>query len=47
MAYTPEYEDGDISKAVIDFIVKGLVVVSSLATLIVLVLIYNFMKKRV
>jgi len=40
------YTDADISSAVIDTIVKGVVVVSSLATLIAITVIYVWMKKR-
>lgn len=47
MAYTPDYTEGDLSSSIIDIIVKVVITVGIFATLIVLILIYNFVRKRV
>jgi len=46
MAYTPDYSEGDLSSSIIDIIVKVILTVGIFATLIVLLLIYNFAKKK-
>lgn len=46
MAYNQTYSDSDISAVVIDTIVKVFILISSVATLIVLVVLYNWIKKR-
>ena len=47
MAYNATYDGDDIAPAVIDAVVTGLVIVVSFATLIVLVMIYNWLRKNV
>jgi hypothetical protein len=46
MAYNASYNDGDISDAAIDGIVKILIAFASLATLVGLAVVYVFMRKR-
>lgn len=46
MAYTPDYSEGDLSSSVIDIIVKGIVTLGLFATIIVLILLWGFLKKR-
>lgn len=47
MAYTPTYDSTDLSAITIDGIASVFAVIVSLATLVGLVLLYNWMKKRV
>lgn len=47
MAYTPDYEEGDLSNSVIDVIVTALIVIGQFATIVVLVWLYNWVKKKV
>lgn len=47
MAYTPDYSEGDLSSSIIDVIVKAVITVGIFATLIVLLLMWNWMKKRI
>ena len=44
-SYTPEHEAGDLSAITIDVIVEGFIVVVSFASLIVLVLVWQFLRK--
>lgn len=46
MAYTPDYAEGDLSNSVVDIIVKGILTVGTFITIIVLLMIWNFLKKR-
>lgn len=46
MAYTPDYTEGDLSASVVDTIVKAIIVVGTFITIIMLVFIWNFLKKR-
>lgn len=46
MAYTPDYTEGDLSSSIIDTIVKVIITVSTFATLIVLVLLFKWLKKH-
>lgn len=46
MAYTPEYSESDLSASIIDTIVKAIIVVGIFTTLIVLVLLWGWLKKR-
>ncbi len=44
--YTPEHSSGDLGSVTIDFIVEMAVVAVSFVTLIVLVLLYGWMRKN-
>jgi len=46
MAYTPDYTESDLSASIVDTIVKVILVVGTFITIIVLVMIWNFLKKR-
>ncbi len=46
MAYTPDYTSGDISAAAIDTIAIMIITVSSLAVVVILILMYNWARKR-
>lgn len=46
MAYTPDYTESDLSNSIIDTIVKVIITVSTFATLIVLIMLFNWMKKQ-
>ena len=46
MAYSAEYSEADLSSASIDGVVKGLIVVTQFITLIVLVFLFAFLKKK-
>jgi len=46
MAYNATYTDSDIAPVVVDAIVKLLAVIGVFATLIALVLLWNFLKKK-
>ena len=46
MAYTPDYTEADLSSSLIDVIVKAVITVGIFATLIVLLLMWNWMKKK-
>lgn len=47
MAYNQQYEEGDIAEGIINFIVKGIIVVGIFAVLIVLVLLYGWFRKKI
>ena len=47
MAYTADYTESDLSNSVIDTIVAAIIVVGQFVTIIVLIFLYNWMKKRV
>ncbi|MCJ7768166.1 hypothetical protein MUP79_07225 [Candidatus Bathyarchaeota archaeon] len=44
MAYTPDYTEGNLSDSIIDTIVKVVITVSTFATLIVLIMLYGWLK---
>ena len=46
MVYAPDYYEEDLSEIVIDIIVKGLVTFGIFATLVVLVLVIKWVRKR-
>jgi hypothetical protein len=46
MAYTPNYTAEDTAPAVIDTLVKVVVAFASLASVVGLVIVYNFIKKK-
>lgn len=46
MAYTPNYTADDTAPAVIDTLVKVVVAFASLASVVGLVIVYNFIKKK-
>jgi len=46
MAYTPDYTSADISSATIDTIAIMIITVSSLAVVVILLLMWNWAKKR-
>lgn len=46
MAYNASYEEGDIAEAVINTIVKAVVTIGTLITVVVVVMLYNYVKKR-
>jgi hypothetical protein len=46
MAYNASYEETDIAEGVINMIVKGLITVGSFATLIVVIFLYGYVRKR-
>jgi len=46
MAYTPDYAEGDLSNSIIDTIVKVIITVSTFVTLIVLVLLWGWLKRN-
>lgn len=47
MVYTPDYSEGDLSSSIVDIIVKVILTIGTFITIIMLVLIYNFLKKKV
>lgn len=47
MAYNASYEEGDIAEGVINGLVKGFITIGSFATLIVVVLLYKWVRKNV
>jgi len=47
MAYTPDYTESDLSSGIIDLIVKIILAVGIFTTLIVLILIFKYLKKKV
>lgn len=46
MAYNASYEEGDIAEATINTLVKGLVTVGTLVTVIVVVWLYAYIRKK-
>lgn len=46
MAYVPDYTEGDLSSSIIDIIVKIIITVGIFATLIVLVFMFAFLKRK-
>jgi len=46
MAYTASYTEADLSASVIDTVIKVFIIIGQFITLIVLLLLYNWMKKR-
>ncbi len=46
MSYNSNYEEGDIASATINLIVKIILGVGALITLVVVVFIYSFVKKK-
>lgn len=46
MAYNSTYEEGDIAGATINLIVKIVLSVGTLITLVVVVFLYSFVKKK-
>lgn len=46
MAYTPDYSESDLSSSIIDIIVKIIITVGIFTTIVVLLLIWTFLKKR-
>lgn len=46
MVYTPDYTETDLSASIVDVIVKSILVVGTFITIIMLVVIYGFVKKR-
>ena len=46
MAYTPSYTEGDLSSSIVDIIVKAILVIGTFITIIVLVAMYGYVKKR-
>ena len=46
MAFTPDYTEGDLSASVIDIIVKGILTVGTFVTIIVLIMLYNYVRRR-
>jgi len=46
MAYNASYEEGDIAESVISTIVKMLVTLASLVTVIVVIMLYTWFRKR-
>ena len=46
MAYTPDYAEGDLSSSVVDIIVKGILTVGTFVTIIVLIMIYNYVRRK-
>lgn len=47
MSYNASYEEADIAEAVINTIVKALITVGTLVTVVVVVFMYQWVKKRV
>jgi len=47
MSYNASYTDGDIASATVDTIVKALLTVASFVTLIVLVYMFVWLKKKI
>lgn len=47
MAYNASYNEGDIAESVVNTLVKGLVTVGTLITVIVVVFLYNWIRKNV
>ena len=47
MAYTPDYTESDLSSSIVDVIVKVILVVGTFITIIVLLMIWKFLKKQV
>ena len=47
MAYTPDYTEGDLSSSIVDIIVKVIVTVGIFTTIIVLLFVWGYLKKRV
>lgn len=46
MAYTAQYDEADLSSATIDAIIKAMIIVGQFVTLIVLLLLWGWMRKR-
>lgn len=46
MAYTPDYTEADLSSSIIDIIVKVILTVGIFATLIVLLYMFSYLKKK-
>jgi len=46
MAYTPDYTESDLSAGIVDTIVKVILVIGTFITVIVLVFIYGFLRKK-
>ena len=47
MTYTPDYSEGDLSSSIIDIIVKVIVTIGIFTTIIVLLFIWGYLKKKV
>jgi len=47
MAFTPDYTESDLSSSIIDIIVKVILSVGIFATLIVLLMLFVYLRKRV
>ena len=46
MAYTPDYTEGDLSSSIVDIIVKVVLTVGTFITIIVLLMMYSYLKKK-
>lgn len=46
MAYNASYDEGDVAESVINTIVKMLVTVATLVTVIVVVMLYSWLRKN-
>lgn len=46
MAYTPDYTESDLNSGIIDVIVKVILVVGTFITVIVLLMLYSWVKKK-
>lgn len=46
MAYNSSYEEGDIAESVINTLVKGLITIGTLVTVIVVVMLYAWVRKN-
>ena len=46
MAYNSSYEEGDIAEATINTLVKGLITVGTLITVIVVIMLYAWVRKK-
>jgi hypothetical protein len=47
MAYTPDYTESDMSASIIDTVVKVLILFGTFATLIVLIMLFVWVKKKI
>jgi len=47
MAYSPDYTESDLSASTIDIIVKVILTIGTFATLIVLVYMFAFLKRKI
>ena len=46
MAYNSTYDEGDIAESVVNTIVKGLITVGTLVTVVVVVALYVWIRRR-